>query len=276
MPAESIQHEVLQQRTVVIGPSVQVQHSLREEMETAAAEVPQLMAVMVGNHPMDGRTCKICDLTVSTSLKCNVWRVHLPWFWRPELACWNCKKACAGAAELEDRHLKRHPEGGFRTEDQLAMWMDTMKAILELEAFWFALNPELLLWQVREEVVRRDSFGESPLRVVFLEWLYNWFKGMAIETPVLLEECPSWVMIWDTQLDGLARQQIWDFRLSGDSHGHTFPVHVADGHCHLIDMARRFRQKQPAVALQLAKEETNSSIISEVDVFIDNHVFPNS
>ena len=44
-----------------------------------------------------------------------------------------------------------------------------MKAILELEASWFALSPELLLWKVREEVVRRDSFGESPLRVVFLE-----------------------------------------------------------------------------------------------------------
>ena len=45
------------------------------------------------------------------------------------------------------------------------MWMDTMKAILELEASWFALSPELLLWKVREEVMRRDSFGESPLRV---------------------------------------------------------------------------------------------------------------
>ena len=56
-----------------------------------------------------------------------------------------------------------------------------MKAILELEASWFALSPELLLWKAREEVVRRDSFGESPLRVVFLEWLYNWIKGMAVQ-----------------------------------------------------------------------------------------------
>ena len=40
--------------------------------------------------------------------------------------------------------------------------------------------------------------------------------------------------------------------------------------------ARRFRQKQPAVALQLAKEKANSSIISKVDVIIDNHVIPNS
>ena len=283
VPAEGIQHEVLEHRTVVIGPSVQVQHSLREKMEPpAAAEVPERIAVVVGNRPMDGRTCKICNLTVWTSLKRHVWRVHLPWFWRPELACWKCEKACAGAAELEERHLKRHPEGAFRTEDQLARWMDTMKAILELEASWFALSPELLLWKAREEVVRRDSFGESLLRVVFLEWLYNWIKGMAVQTPVLLEVCPSWVMMWDTQmcllsqLDGLARQQIRDFRLSGDSHGHTFPVRVADGHCHLIDMARRFRQKQPAVALQLAKEEANSSIISKVDVIIDNHVFPNS
>ena len=156
-----------------------------------------------------------------------------------------------------------------------------MKAILELEASRFALSPELL-WKVREEVLQWDSFGESPLRVVFLKWLYNWIKGMAVQTSVLLEECPSWVMMWDTQmcllnqLDGLARQQIRDFRLSGDSHGHTFPVHVADVHCHLIDMRRRFRQKQPAVALQLAKEEANSSIIFEEDVVVDNHVFPNS
>ena len=47
---------MLEQRTVVIGPSVQVQHSLREVVETAAAEVPQGIAVVVGNQPMDGRT----------------------------------------------------------------------------------------------------------------------------------------------------------------------------------------------------------------------------
>ena len=45
VPAEGIQHEVLEHRTVVIGPSVQVQHSLREKMEPpAAAEVPQGIA----------------------------------------------------------------------------------------------------------------------------------------------------------------------------------------------------------------------------------------
>ena len=101
----------------------------------------------------------------------------MPRFWRPELACWKCEKACVGVAELEDCLLKFHSEGGFRTEDQLAMWMDTMKAILELEASWFALSLELLLWKVREELVRQDSFGESPLRVVFLEWLYNLYQG---------------------------------------------------------------------------------------------------
>ena len=104
---------MLEQRTVAIAPSVKVQHSLREEVETAAAEVPQGIAVVVGNRPMDGRTCKICNLTVSTSLKRHVWRVHLPWFWRPELACWKCEKACAGAAELEDRHLNVILRVGF-------------------------------------------------------------------------------------------------------------------------------------------------------------------
>ena len=108
---------MLEQRTVVIGPSVQVQHSLREVVETAAAEVPQGIAVVVGNQPMDGRTCKICNLKVSRSLKHHVWRIHLPWFWRPELACWKCEKACAGAAELEDGHLKRHPEGGLSNRE---------------------------------------------------------------------------------------------------------------------------------------------------------------
>ena len=99
VPAESIQREVLEQTTVVIGPSVQVQHSLK----TAAADVPQGIAVVVGNRPMDGGTCKIYNLKVSTALKHHVWRVHLSWFWRPELACWKCEKACAGEADLEER-----------------------------------------------------------------------------------------------------------------------------------------------------------------------------
>ena len=77
VPGESIPREVLEQRTVVIAPSVQVQHIL----ESAAAEVPQGIAVVVGNRSMDGRTCKICNLKVSTALKRHIWRVHLPWFW---------------------------------------------------------------------------------------------------------------------------------------------------------------------------------------------------
>ena len=73
--------------------------------------------------------------------------------------CWKCEKACVGAAEVEDHHRKRHPEGEFQTEDQLAMLMDTMEAILELGAHWFALSLELMLLKVSEEVVRRDSFA---------------------------------------------------------------------------------------------------------------------
>ena len=102
---------------------------------------------------------QICKVKISTSLKRHIWRVYLPWFWRPDLACWKCEKACVGAADVEDHHRKRHPEGEFQTEDQLAMWMDAMEAILELRAHWFALSLELMLLKVSEEVVRRDSFA---------------------------------------------------------------------------------------------------------------------
>ena len=57
----------------------------------------------------------------------------------------------------------------------------------------------------------------------------------------------------------------------------TFPVHVAGGHCHLFDMARRFHKKKPVEALQAARMEANSSdTIATVDLILDNHVFPNS
>ena len=79
-------------------------------------------------------------------------------------------------------------------------------------------------------------------------------------------------MCFLSQLDGVARQYIQDFCLSGGSQGHTFHVCMGDGHGHLINMAQHFWQKQPAMALQLAKEEANSFIISEVDVVTDNQV----
>ena len=273
---------IQERRIVCLGelqPSVE---EGRPVTETVVSDSVQTIPVVTGNRPEDGRTCQICKMKVA-SLKRHVWRVHLPWFWRPELACWKCCKVSAGAAELEERHLKRHSEGTFQSNGRLAAWMMTMEAVLQLEASLFGLSPALLLQKASQVTTRRYSFGESPLRVVLLEWLHNWAQGFAVQTPVVLEECPSWILMWDiqmyllSQLDEHSQQQVRNFQLIHPVANCTFPVRVADGHCHLLDMARRFHKKKPMEALQAARMEANSSgTIATVDLILDNHVFPNS
>ena len=258
----------IQERRIVrlreLQPSVE---EGRPVTETAVSDSVQTIPVVTGNRPEDGRTCQICKMKVA-SLKRHLWRVHLPWFWHPELACWKCCKVSAGEAELDGR---------------LAAWMTIMEAVLQLEASLFGLSPALLLQKASQVTTRRYSFGESPLRVVLLEWLHNWTHGFAVQTHVVLEECPSWILMWDihmyllSQLDEHSQQQVCNFQLIHPVSNCTFFVRVADGHCHLIDMARRFHKKKPVEALQATRMEANSSgTIATVDLILDNHVCPNS
>ena len=71
---------------------------------------------------------------------------------------------------------------------------------------------------------------------------------------------------------GWSRTIVHPGLVSGGSQGPTFHVCMGDGHCHLINMAQNFWQKQPAMALQLAMEEANNFMITEVDVVTDNQL----
>ncbi len=70
--------------------------------------------------------CSLCDEEVVGSGRRHVERVHLPWYFAPERACWTCKTSCSSQCFLRVEHLQRegHGEGSrFGTDEQLHNWV---------------------------------------------------------------------------------------------------------------------------------------------------------
>ena len=78
-------------------------------------------------------TCDICRVP-QRLLRRHIELMHLPWFFRPENRCWKCQWAECSSLHLEKRHWKCHDEEGKFTDQRLATWCESVKAILVLLA----------------------------------------------------------------------------------------------------------------------------------------------
>ena len=88
---------------------------------------------IITNHQVTPGVCRHCNVAVM-SLRRHALRVHLPWYFYPEIACWKCKRACVYASELRCRHLSRHPERMFNNPAQLGEWLTTLCGYVKLQA----------------------------------------------------------------------------------------------------------------------------------------------
>ena len=162
-----------------------------------------------------------------------------------------------------------------------------MKAFLEAEARCFEVRPEDLS-QLGEQATRPTG-KESVLMTTLFEMIHNWrgggggIKGQArsLQDPVQLSGCPETVLQWDQQmallskLDSSQREFLQQCPLVPfpASSVPSWKMFCADAHCHLQRMFRHLAVRKSKDAWMAARSQGGSSVIDEVDVVIDNHVF---
>ena len=238
-----------------------------------------------GRAAEDGM-CAVCHVRVS-NLKRHVIKLHLPWFYRPDMACFQCQKPASSPARLQERHVKRHGGGTFGKEDHLLEWLESMKNFLMLEADCLGVPVEYLPQLVQREP--RESGSASVFMTTLLEMLHIWRCGNArlfrqgcfLQAPVQLPTCPESVLHWDIQMELLGRMTVsqqealrlcplvrvpetseWDWRMV-----------VSDAHCHLQRVVKDFGVRKSDEAWAAAQRIDGFPFIGNVDIVVDNHVF---
>ena len=119
-------------------------------------------------------TTAICDICrVLRRLLCrHIESMHLPWFFRPENSCWKCQWAECSSLHLEKRHWKRHDDEGKFTDQRLATWCESVKAILGLLARQLGKALESL-GGIRECERMASGYGTNSVR-------HPWGSGGAV------------------------------------------------------------------------------------------------
>ena len=166
--------------------------------------------------------------------------VHLPWFFCPEVSCWQCQRAECNSFHLAKRHWVLLEEEGKLSEQRQTTWFKSMKAILDLVAKQLRKSPERL-----EDFVHQTGWLQdleptvSISRKVLGEQLSVYWRGTveSVATPSpsdvaallhwrtmmhLLSELSEEVQKWVRQAPLLSGQ-------TGIMRGSV----VIDGHCHL-------------------------------------------
>lgn len=81
-----------------------------------------------------GRNCPLCFEVVDRPRR-HVIRFHLPWYWMPTTACWQCRKQEAQRGKHAINHTLDHGGGGF-TDAELHEWCQLVNGALFMLAGW--------------------------------------------------------------------------------------------------------------------------------------------
>ena len=98
------------------------------------------------------------------SLKVHVIKQHLPWFWYPELDCWECRGQAGrlGSVGQVTSHLRRTGHRAYSTTDHLDEWIALVNGALTF------LMTELRcanLWELADYYYRFRVVTDSPMEL---------------------------------------------------------------------------------------------------------------
>ena len=274
---------------------------LMDSTATASREVPQVVdlptqtaasAVMNSSPhipPATGpassvstrmRSCPICGREVH-SVKRHVEMEHFPWYFTPEIACWQCKRATENHCSLMDRHkCCVEWEVGRLTEERFLSWIQTMKELLQEMAILLGFSNELeLLDFCRRERLPPAAPGVtlSPTREAYLMWLEQYQKRTVTSIEIQPPNCPSALLNWTTVLGLFQRlspqQQEWIRHFPVSPAQWQAPgVDVVDAHCHLDMLAQRWHTS-PGEALRRCIEQAPEPRMNLLAI-VSNCCFP--
>ena len=225
-------------------------------------------------------TCDICGVP-RRLLRRHIESMHLPWFFRPENSCWKCQWAECSSLHLEKRHWNRHDEEGKFTDQRLATWCESVKAILVFLARQLGKDPERLGEFVSAKGWLQDMEPTlSVSREVLGKQLAAYWRG-TVET--VATPSPSDVaalLHWRTMMRLLAevpegvRSQVRQAPLVDGSAGVLSGAVAIDGHCHLELMRQRVGWKSTIEsALGELAESHASAELAGLEAVVTNSVF---
>ena len=209
------------------------------------------------------RSCPICNRTARKIYR-HILAEHLPWFFSPETACWNCQVAF-GTLSKPAHHRKRNGCGD--REWPLGQWLLSMKRLLEELAGMLNCRQEQI--HFKAECV---STPVAPLREALLTFLEEAQGRTVSHIDLAPPSCPSaicTVTVMTTLLCQLSPSQqftIHHLSLVQDSYV-LAPLNLVDAHCHL----RQLKKKEPKW-LTRGRDKVSPAVNGMVTV-VDNAVF---
>ena len=187
------------------------------------------------------KSCPLCQKTVD-HLRRHVEKYHLPWYFCPELACWQCQESCVTLGQLWRVHGVC--SGGAFTNNWLKVWVATMRGWIHLAAQLAeceGLNSLLDKFLDEKWFDRQGGVMTSFTRSTLLWWVQEAGGQSVREVHLNPPNCPAAVLSWYRCLQLLQslcagdREKLVTYPLRERPEEMTplTTVKAADGHFHL-------------------------------------------
>ena len=163
-----------------VEPSSTVKTSVEPSSTTSAGEIPSAVAGTASHFKHikfvgfpTNKVCPVCNETFIGLYKRHVRNHHLPWYFLPELSCFQCRVAPGSICFLDAQHRQQpdHSDGSCNFNDlQLGGWVARMTGILYHFSEFFQVSlTDLLVFCQGLGLVMPHNLPLSPTHVI----LYN-------------------------------------------------------------------------------------------------------
>ena len=247
-------------------------------------------------HKNKAKSCSLCGDVVSSKMKRHVGFKHLPWYFDPDQACWECQVTTQGLCFVRNDHLsKARCSGGGFTEFRLFLWAAYMVGVLFYlqKCVGTTSLGGLLTWIRDQDRVPDETTAISPTRAALLDVL-AWFLGES--RPEEYEAKPSTlagILQWGVivrvaeTLDAEGQAgllTLLDPRWPDGSVAteealarcSAVPMKFGDAHCHLTVLQLKSHGKELSAIQEESGKGRVWSFAPALDarLFISNYVFP--
>ena len=204
---------------------------------------------VVGNE-RGGVECVVCGDHLTGNIEFHMMARHVPWFVKPDTACWRCKRQFLTREGLEEHfgEMEGGHGGKFVGGRVLEQWCSLMRCLLEGLAGVYQLRNYTQLWEWVER-----KLGEKGLAVEVRGAHYQWvFRNFGDFVGSGHGEICHWARValllsgegvegrkWERGVEGIKRE-VGEGKVWGEGFG-DMNSGVVDAHCHLDRMLQELR-----------------------------------
>lgn len=255
-----------------------VKQGLSENLNISNIPVPLPVQNSLGSSVGVGRQCPLCGEFIR-NLRRHVSQEHLPWYFNPEVTCWECRSYQGTLCFLRHRHLSVPAcSEGYFSERNLYRWLSLVAGLLnEISSFWGLSSVADLL----DLVVQRHWYPSCSHYTVsevsqVLFGLVDRYMGFepkdnyCVNPPNGVAALLHWEVFFNLLTNLSSEYQIQVKSNQFECPGNRIPNEIADGHLHLSRLLSKFKVKN----LSQLQQKVGSDSECTVSVVINNCVFP--